>query len=190
MARQISPGAVVTGLTSSALVAVLALAVQAGESIPENTASKKTVSPSPSGSAGKGKDGKGGPAKPPAIPADSGQGKRVVYSLGQDRAWLVNDAGKATATFAVWPGTKDPAPGSHKVTFRKPSGTGSDGVPVERIIYFANSGGVTIAFSAATDGSSPKPIIGKETGAVRMKTEDSKSLWDFTVSGSTIVVVG
>ncbi|MER7046052.1 MULTISPECIES: hypothetical protein [Streptomyces] len=186
MARQISSAALVTGLTSAALVGVLLLAVQAGQSAPQNAVARKPAAgASPSASDQKGKN----PAKPPAVPENSGVGKRVVYSLGQDRAWLVDAAGKQLSTFTVWPGNVEPALGTHSVSRRTPAITGTDGVSVENVIYFTGSGNVPIAFSAAVDGSSPKPIPGKQIGAIRVRTDDGKRLWDFTVVGSSVVVV-
>ncbi|MER6912336.1 hypothetical protein ABT354_11750 [Streptomyces sp. NPDC000594] len=188
MARQISSAALVTGLTSAALVGVLLLAVQAGQNAPENAAVRK---PAPSGEATGDPAGKGKrPDGPPAVPKDSGTGKRVVYSLGQDRVWLVDHQSKPIATFTVWPGNVEPALGTHRVTDRTPSITGNDGVSVENIVYFSGSKeGLPIAFSAAVDGSSPKPVPGKQTGAIRVRTADGDRIWDFTVVGSEIVVV-
>ncbi|GAA2221679.1 hypothetical protein GCM10010232_02480 [Streptomyces amakusaensis] len=187
MARQISSGALVTGLTSAALMGVLLLAVQAGESAPLNPAAagKPVGSPGPTLSPQKPKTA----PKPPAVPAESGQGKRVVYSLGQDRVWLVDHTEKALRTFTVWPGNVEPALGIHKVTTRTATATGTDGVSVENVVFFSALGNVNIAFSAAIDGSSPKPIPGKQTGAIRVGTEDGQKIWDFTVKGSDIVVV-
>ncbi|MDF6041733.1 hypothetical protein LRD69_06080 [Streptomyces sp. JH14] len=186
MARQIPSWAAVTGLTAAALAAVTALALQAGGAAPQTAATgRPAAGPSPSATA----DETPAAPRPPAVPADSGNGKRVVYSLGQDRAWLVDEAGKALGTFPVWPGTVDPAPGGHAVTGRLPGTTGSDGVPVEHVVYFALSGTTTIAFSAAVDNSSPKPAPGQRLGAIRLRTEDGKRLWDFATTGTRIHVV-
>ncbi|ANW18758.1 hypothetical protein [Streptomyces clavuligerus] len=189
MARQISSAALVTGLTSAALVGVLLLAVQAGQAAPQNTAARKPA-PGASGSP-EAKDRTREPAEQPtALPADSGTGKRVVYSLGRDRVWLVDHSGRPVSTFTVWPGNVEPALGTHRVTDRQPSITGNDGVSVENIVYFSGSKeGLPIAFSAAVDGSSPKPVPGKQTGAIRVRTADGDRIWDFTVVGSDVVVV-
>ncbi|MFF8958833.1 hypothetical protein [Streptomyces sp. NPDC014894] len=186
MARQISSGALVTGLTSAALMGVVLLAVQAGESVPQNAAVRKpAASPGPSASADKPK----AVPRPPAVPEGSGTGKRIVYSLGADRAWLVDHSDKTLRTFTVWPGNVEPALGTHKVSHRTPTITGNDGVSVENIVYFSASGKIPIAFSAAVDGSSPKPVPGTQTGAIRVRTEDGNKIWDFTVKGTEIVVV-
>ncbi|GLF97364.1 hypothetical protein [Streptomyces yaizuensis] len=187
MARQISSAALVTGLTSAALVGVLLLAVQAGQSAPENAAARKPA-PNSSADSAKGKDKR--PAGPPAVPKDSGTGKRIVYSLSADRVWLVDHTDKQLSTFTVWPGNVEPALGTHKVTNRLASITGNDGVSVENIVYFSGSAeGPPIAFSAAVDGSSPKPVPGGKTGAIRTRTADGDRIWAFTVVGSEVVVV-
>src|SRR5690606_11058740 len=95
--------------------------------------------------------------KPAAVPADSGTGRRIVYSLGQKRVWLVDASDAPRRTFPVWPGTVSPDPGAYAIGTRTEATTGSDGVPVEHIVYFAAKSGISVAFSNAVDGSSPPP---------------------------------
>ncbi|MFF9059947.1 hypothetical protein ACIRPQ_33785 [Streptomyces sp. NPDC101213] len=186
-ARRLPSWAWVTGLTAGAIVVVGALTVQA-EKGPHPTAA--AAKPSPSASAD---------AKPPASPAPapkaapvpdaSGAGRRIVYSLGQDRVWLVDADDAARRTFTVWPGTVDPAAGSYTVSLRKDATTGSDGVEIEHIIYFSAKSGVNIAFSNAVDGSSPPPAQGTPTGGIRMPKADGAALWAFGATGTNVRVV-
>src|SRR6476469_3335453 len=46
-----------------------------------------------------------------ALPAASGEGKRVVYALSEKRVWLVAANGRAQRSFTVTPGSVSPAPG-------------------------------------------------------------------------------
>ncbi|MEU0198674.1 MULTISPECIES: hypothetical protein [unclassified Streptomyces] len=172
-----------TGLTVGAIAAVTVLAVQADRG-PHPTAtsakpsSTASAQPTPTASA------------PARVPDGSGTGRRIVYSLGEKRVWLV-DASEATRrTFTVWPGTVSPDPGTYTVSDRNPATTGSDGVQIEHIVYFAAKSGVSVAFSNAVDGASPPPAAsGAQTGGVRMRKADGSALWAFGTVGTTVTVV-
>ncbi|MEU9225936.1 hypothetical protein AB0D40_16385 [Streptomyces massasporeus] len=175
----------VTGLTVGAIAAVTVLGVQADRgSHPTATSAKPSstasAQPTPTASA---------PA-PARVPDGSGTGRRVVYSIGEKRVWLV-DASEATRrTFTVWPGSVSPDPGSYTVSSRNAATTGSDGVQIEHIMYFAAKSGISVAFSNAVDGASPPPAAsGTKTGGVRMRKADGTALWAFGTVGTTVTVV-
>ncbi|KMS74824.1 hypothetical protein ACM01_12955 [Streptomyces viridochromogenes] len=178
-----APKVWVTGLTVGAIAAVTLLAVQADKG-PHPTATAARPSASAGASPAPSKS-----TAPAAVPEGSGTGRRVVYSLGQKRVWLVDASDAARRTFTVWPGTVSPDPGTYAVSSRNMATTGSDGVQIENIIYFAAKSGVSIAFSNAVDGSSPPPAEGKQTGGVRMRAADGEALWTFGETGTTVVVV-
>ncbi|MFI7138699.1 hypothetical protein ACIBQ5_13310 [Streptomyces massasporeus] len=173
----------VTGLTVGAIAAVTVLGVQADRgSHPAATSAKpsSTASAQPTPT----------PSAPARVPDGSGTGRRVVYSLGEKRIWLV-DASEATRrTFTVWPGSVSPDPGSYTVSSRNAATTGSDGVQIEHIMYFAVKSGISVAFSNAVDGASPPPAAsGTKTGGVRMRKPDGTALWAFGTVGTTVTVV-
>ncbi|MEU2915333.1 hypothetical protein ACFYM3_09830 [Streptomyces massasporeus] len=173
----------VTGLTVGAIAAVTVLGVQADRGSHPTAASAKpssTASAQPTPT----------PSAPERVPDGSGTGRRVVYSLGEKRVWLV-DASEATRrTFTVWPGTVSPDPGSYTVSSRSAATTGSDGVQIEHIIYFTAKAGISVAFSNAVDGASPPPAAsGTKTGGVRMGKADGTALWAFGTVGTTVTVV-
>lgn len=187
MAR--SSSGFVAGLTAAAVAAVCFLAYQASANAPADvsaaprTPGTSAPSVSPSG-------GPKQPAKNPlAVPAASGSGERVVYSLGDRRVWIVAADGKAGRTFPVMPSTVDPAPGSYSVTSRSGSVRGSDGVQIEHVVRFTTAQDVAIGFSAAVDGSTPSPDPARKTGGIRMKRADGDALWTFAVIGAKVVVV-
>ncbi|MDP9682451.1 hypothetical protein J2S47_002953 [Streptomyces griseoviridis] len=176
----------VTGLTAGAVVVVTGLAVQA-EGGPHPTAAA-AAEPTASASA----DAKPSPraTTPPAVPDGSGTGRRIVYSLAQKRVWLVDASDATRRTFTVWPGTVSPDPGSYTIGSRTEATTGSDGVEVEHIVYFALADGISVGFSNAVDGSSPPPpAAGTKTGGVRLHKADGTALWDFGTKGTTVTVV-
>ncbi|MEU9186533.1 hypothetical protein AB0D14_18685 [Streptomyces sp. NPDC048484] len=185
-ARRLPSWAWVTGLTATALVLVAMLAVKADKG-PQPTAS---ASPKPSASASAKPSGSADESKPVAVPDGSGTGRRIVYSLGQRRVWLVDASDASRRTFAVWPGTVSPAPATYTIGSRREAATGSDGVEIEHIVYFAVASGVNVAFSNAVDGSSPPPpASGAQTGGVRMRADDGDAVWKFATAGTRVTVV-
>ncbi|MFS4094253.1 hypothetical protein [Streptomyces sp. AF1A] len=188
MAARLPSWAWVTGLTAGATVAVVALAVQADHG-PHPTAAVARPSASASASAHAQASAKPKAPAAPALPAGSGAGRRIVYSLGEKRVWLVDATGRATRTFTVWPGTVNPAPGRYSVTLRTQSLRGSDGVQIEHVMYFTKTEGVNIAFSNALDGSSPPPANGQKLGGIRVHKADGAALWAFGDQGTRVAVV-
>ncbi|MEV5549590.1 hypothetical protein AB0L35_26205 [Streptomyces sp. NPDC052309] len=175
----------VSGLTLGAVAAVAVLAVQADQGPHPTVAATK-----PSASASAGAHPAPEASRPAAVPDGSGNGRRIVYSLGQKRVWLVDASDAARRTFTVWPGTVSPDPGTYTIGTRRDATTGSDGVQIEHIVYFGTQDGVSVAFSNAVDGSSPPPpASGAKTGGVRLHKADGEALWAFGTTGTTVAVV-
>ncbi|MEU9035953.1 hypothetical protein AB0D45_13795 [Streptomyces sp. NPDC048352] len=184
MAR--SSSGIVAGLTVAALAAIGFLGYQASATAPALPAKPGAHAPAaPQAQAPAKQD----PAKPAAVPADSGTGMRVVYSVSQKRVWLVTEDGKEPRTFTVMPSTVHPAPGSYLVGSRAGTVTGTDGVPIEHVVRFASTDGIAIGFSARVDGSMPEPDLSKKTGGIRMSRADGDAVWAFATIGAKVVVV-
>lgn len=191
MSARLPSWAWVTGLTTGAIAVVAVLAVQADQGTKPTAATSR---PSASATADAKPDAKPSAEpeeeKPAAVPAGSGTGRRIVYSLDQKRVWLVDASDAARRTFTVWPGTVSPDPGTYRIGSRTEATTGSDGVPVEHIMYFGAKSGVSVAFSNAVDGSSPPPAApDAKTGGIRVTKDDGKALWTFGTAGTTVRVV-
>lgn len=187
MAR-IGSGTIVAGLTAGALAVISVLAVQASGTAGTVAANRPGTSVSSSASP----SASSSPAQTKAahpLPGHSGNGLRVVYSLGEKRVWLVGDTGKVTRTYAVSPGTVDPDTGTYTVTSRTRSGTGGDGVAIEHVVRFAVTHGVIVGFSSARDGSLPSPDPSQQTGGIRERRADGSALWELAVIGTKVVVV-
>ncbi|QKW08643.1 hypothetical protein HUT18_21960 [Streptomyces sp. NA04227] len=182
MAR--SSSGFVAGLTAAAMAGVAFLAYQASAKAPEDLGRE----PSDKGSSSPASPAPGTP-KPEQLPAHSGTGERVVYSLRADRVWLVGDDNAAQATYAVTPSTVDPLPGTYRVTSRSESVVGSDGVPIENVVRFAVTDGVVIGFSARVDGATPDPDPAKRTGGIRQSRSNGNVMWKFAGEGHKVVVV-
>ncbi|MET9363260.1 hypothetical protein ABZX93_20425 [Streptomyces sp. NPDC006632] len=178
------------GLTAAALAVVGFLAYQASASAPP---AADLAAPSSSASASA-KPSHLPPAGSPAVkpdlsvPANSGTGVRVVYSLGAKRVWLVGVA-KTPRTFAVVPSAISPKPGTYIVTSRTGHTTGSDGVAIEHVVVFTTSKNVVVGFSAAVNDSMSSPKTEKKTGGIRMKRADGDAMWAFATHNSKVVVV-
>ncbi|MBW5423218.1 hypothetical protein GKQ77_16880 [Streptomyces sp. BG9H] len=172
----------VAGLTAAAVAAIGFLAYQASASAPDPAKPEQ----SPGASAPRSPRDR---ANPTAVPPESGAGERVVYSVSEDRVWLVEASGKPRITFTVTPGSVDPAPGTYAVTSRSGTVTGTDGVPIEHVVRFASVEGITIGFSAAVDGSTPKPDPAKKTGGIRESRAHGNAMWEFATISKKVVVV-
>lgn len=183
MAR--SSSGFVAGLTAAAVAVVGFLAYQASANVPD-TLGKPFASASPKAPTKKAPRDKNNPV---ALPADSGRGERVVYSVDDDRVWLVTETNKAERTFRVTPGTVDPAVGTYGVTSRSKAVTGSDGAQVEHVVRFTVVDGVAIGFSAAMDGSTASPDSAKKLGGIRESRTDGTAMWNFATIGVKVVVI-
>ncbi|MFF3894916.1 hypothetical protein ACFYY3_17295 [Streptomyces sp. NPDC001812] len=184
--------AIVAGLTAAALAMVAFLGHQAASSASARPHAARAGTSPGAVRADRGADAPGGAdgsGTLTAPPGDSGRGTRVVYALNTDRVWLVDKNDKVKRTFTVKPGTVDPEPGTYRVTSRSGKITGSDGVPVEHVVRFADSDGTVIGFSAAVDGSDPELDPKVRTGGVRATRADGRALWKFATIGRTVVVV-
>ncbi|MEU8601965.1 hypothetical protein [Streptomyces parvulus] len=175
----------VTGLTAAALATIGYLGHQAAATAPEDLG-RPRASGSPAPGASKAPRDR---RHPEALPGGSGQGERVVYSVDDDRVWLVGAGGEVRRTFRVTPSTVDPAPGTYAVTSRSNQITGSDGSPVEHVVRFTSTEGVVIGFSAAVDGSTARPDPGERTGGIRESRADGDAMWRFATIGQPVVVV-
>ncbi|MFJ4484719.1 hypothetical protein ACIP3D_20450 [Streptomyces longwoodensis] len=182
----VSSAGIVAGLTATALATVGFLGWQAAAHVPADLAHPADAARTSGISATKAPRDSGRPA---ALPSGSGKGERVVYSVDDDRVWLVGAAGTVLRTFTVAPGTLDPSPGAYAVTSRANRVTGTDGTPVEHVVRFATAQGLAIGFSAAEDGSAPAAGADVRTGAIRASRADGNALWDFATLGRRVVVI-
>ncbi|QNP70728.1 hypothetical protein IAG44_15670 [Streptomyces roseirectus] len=172
---------VVTGLTAAALVTVGVLGWQASATADlgrgERTVAVSSKVP---------RDVK----HPEALPVNSGGGQRVVYSVDDDRVWLVGEDGRVVRTFRVYPGGIDPAPGSYVVSSRANAVTATDGTQVEHVVRFAATpDGMAIGFSAAVNGALPDADTMVRTGGIRETRADGDAMWDFATVGRRVVVI-
>ncbi|MEU3525440.1 hypothetical protein AB0E62_16455 [Streptomyces sp. NPDC038707] len=178
--------AIVAGLTAAALGTVGFLALRAEATVPAALRDGPAASASAAAKAKAPRDRQ----HPTALPGGSGSGERVVYSVDDDRVWLVAPGDRVRRTFTVRPGSVDPAPGTYWVTSRSSTATGTDGLPVEHVVRFTSVDGVVIGFSAAVNGGTglaADPNV--KTGGIRESRVDGDALWQFATIGVPVVVI-
>lgn len=139
------------------------------------------------------------PAVDPAtvLPADSGTGKRVVFSEGRQRVWLVADDGTVRRTYPVSGSTLDNLdPGTYTVYSRSEDAIGIDGSDMEWFVRFTRGpSGAAIGFHTipTQDGEPVQTHAELGTpqshGCIRQRLRDALALWDFAPLGTTVVVV-
>ncbi|MGC0330057.1 hypothetical protein RKD23_003047 [Streptomyces sp. SAI-170] len=175
----------VAALTAAAVATVGFLTYQASANVPPELSHPQALSPSDVSPVKAPRDRR----HPAALPSGSGSGERVVYSVDDDRVWLVGPGHKILRTFEVTPGTVDPRPGTYTVTSRSSTVTGTDGTPIEHVVRFTSVQGVAVGFSAARNGSTPAPDPHRRTGGIRESRKDGDAMWEFATIGRKVVVI-
>ncbi|MBO4254606.1 hypothetical protein [Streptomyces griseorubiginosus] len=175
----------VFGLTAAALAAVSFLAYQASATVPASFSKPQaTASATASVSQAPSVD-----PNPAALPAGTGTGERVVYSVDAGRVWLVGAHDRVLRTFTVTPGSLAPFPGTYPVTSRSNSITGTDGTPIEHVVRFTAVDGVAIGFSAAVGVPRSGADTDVRTGGIRESRTDGDAMWQFATIGVPVVVI-
>ncbi|MEY9927959.1 hypothetical protein ABH926_002593 [Catenulispora sp. GP43] len=190
---RVNPMASVALITAAALVGVGVLAVQANGSAPNKApaaAAAKQQPPASTNSAGQTVT----PAPDPALalPASSGTGKRMVYSLSKARIWLVGPDEKVQLSAAVVPSTVTPAAGTYAVSKRIANNQSADRVAVQYEVLWGPKNDTTkfameAVASLAGDEMPPKPEA--KTGGVRLTQNDALAVWQFAALQTQVVVV-
>ncbi len=136
-------------------------------------------------------------AAAPALPADSGTGRRIVFSESQQRVWLVSGSGRVTRTYLVSGSATDNLdPGSYQVYSRSRWAVGiDDSGTMQYFVRFAHGdAGAAIGFhTIPVDDGEPVQTIAQlgtplSHGCVRQRTADAIALWGFAPIGTTVVV--
>ena len=138
------------------------------------------------------------PAVDPAVvPAASGTGRRVVFSEGAQRVWLVGADEGVRRTYLVSGSLTDNLqPGTYEVWSRSRWAVGIDDSGVmEYFVRFAHGQRAAIGFhSIPTKDDQPlqtRAQLGtpQSHGCIRQALPDAVAMWRFASAGSTVVVV-
>ncbi|WP_146088289.1 hypothetical protein [Actinacidiphila yanglinensis] len=156
---RIRSGVAVAGFLATAIATVGMLTAQAADAPLRHRSTAHDGRATPAGA-----------ASPTALPGGSGQGPRVVYSLGRHHVWLVDAHEHVLRGYDVQAPGVSPATGTHRV-FARAAGNA---------VLFASTDGVNVGFTGDPEIS---------TSAIREAPSDAAVLWQHAPMGSLVVVV-
>jgi hypothetical protein len=129
----------------------------------------------------------------PPVPAGSGAGRRVVYSISQQRVWLVDD-NRVDRNYAVSGRRTYPRPGTYRV-FSTSRHTRNGSLRMEYMVRFARGPRWSVGFHSIPVTASGRPIqseaeLGsyRSSGCVRQSLADAAYLWQWAPVGTVVVV--
>lgn len=133
----------------------------------------------------------------PPPPADSGSGRRIVYSVEQQRVWLVEANGHVSRSYLVSGRARTPSPGTYRVFSKSRYTTSLNGAArMEYMVRFAWGRTAAIGFHSIPVNSRGVPLqsdaqLGtyQSAGCVRQHWTDAQALWNWAPVGTTVVVV-
>jgi len=132
-----------------------------------------------------------------ALPVDSGTGRRVVFSIGAQRVWLVAADGTVASTYPVSGSvTNNLHPGRYDVYSRSRWAVGvQDSGVMQYFVRFAHGAHAAIGFhSIPTKNGTPLQTVAQlgtpqSHGCIRQKRADAQRMWAFAGVGTDVVVV-
>ena len=135
--------------------------------------------------------------KSDALPADSGEGRRIVFSETAQRVWLVGAAGSVERTYLVSGSKFDNLnPGTYAVQSKSRFATAFDySGSMEYFVRFATGFTAPIGFHTVPVDNAGLPEQAKEqlgtptsAGCVRQWRDDAIALWTFAPIGTKVIV--
>ncbi len=137
-------------------------------------------------------------AAPPQVPADSGSGRRAIYSKLEHRVWLVEADESVSHTFLASGRADRPIPGSYKV-FSKSRHTvaGHDDIRMEYMVRFAWGTELAIGFHSIPidkfgEAMQSEAQLGtfQSGGCVRLRHDQAAMLYAWAKVGTQVVIIG
>ena len=131
------------------------------------------------------------------LPGGSGDGRRVVYSVGQQRVWWVEADNTVVNTYLVSGKAGTPANGIYQVFSKSRYTTSLNGsARMEFMIRFTYGPTAAIGFHSIPVDRSGRPLqsdasLGRplSAGCIRQRYADAQGLWNWAPVGTTVVVV-
>ena len=131
----------------------------------------------------------------PAVPDGSGEGRRIVYSNGSQRVWLVEEDGTVAKTHLVSGRRNFPRVGTYAVFSKSPT-TRSGSVHMKYMVRWYQSKRLAVGFHSIPTTRRGRPIqseaqLGtfRSAGCVRQRLADAAFVWDWAPVGTPVVVV-
>lgn len=130
-----------------------------------------------------------------APPADSGEGRRVVFDMSRQRVWLVNADDEVERTYLVSGSVTDNLrPGTYEVYSRSKDAQGIDGSTMDHMVRFAHGKNAAIGFHDIPEMNG-EPVQTRAQlgtplshGCVRQAEPDARALWRFAPVGTQVLV--
>lgn len=136
-------------------------------------------------------------AEEPAPPAESGQGRRIVFDQTDQRVWLIEAGETVVSTYLVSGSRFDNLrPGTYAVQSRSRHATSFDySGTMEYFVRFTTGWRAPIGFHSIPVYNNGEPEQTLEelgtplsAGCIRQAEEDAKRLWDFAPVGTKVIV--
>lgn len=130
------------------------------------------------------------------VPSDSGEGRRIVFDMSDQRVWLVDGREVARRTYLVSGSLYDNlSPGTYSVYSRSRHAVGiDDSGTMEFMVRFTRGERAAIGFHSIPVHRGEKVQTVAELGTplsigcVRQRRSDARALWDFAPVGTSVVV--
>ncbi len=139
------------------------------------------------------------PAPPPfpALPPDSGNGRRIVYDDSAQRVWIVEGSGLIRDSYLVSGRRGVPNPGTYQVYSKSTRAwAGHDGITMNHMVRFAHGRRLSIGFHSIPRYRSGAPMQSEaqlgtyqSAGCVRQADHQAAALFAWARIGDTVVVV-
>lgn len=131
----------------------------------------------------------------PALPAGSGEGRRIVYANSQQRVWLVEEDGRVIGSWLVSGRKGLPRSGTYRVASKsRYSSAGGGRVRMQYMVRFAKPRRLWIGFHSIpvsrrgpiqTESQLGTP---RSAGCVRQRLSDAETLYNWAPVGTKVVV--
>ncbi|MER7559926.1 L,D-transpeptidase [Nocardioides sp. NPDC126508] len=130
------------------------------------------------------------------LPADSGTGRRAVFSISRQRVWIVSAAGKTRRTYPVSGSVYDNLePGTYRVFSRSKHAKGiDDSGTMQWFVRFTKGPRAAIGFHNIPVDKGKRVQTRAELGTplshgcIRQAEPDAKAMWRFARLGTKVVV--
>jgi hypothetical protein len=134
---------------------------------------------------------------PPPVPAESGEGRRIVYSNSEQRVWLVEADGSIFDSYLVSGKKGVPAPGDYAVYSKSElASAGHGGITMHNMVRFAHGTNLPIGFHSIPNDGNGRPLQTEEqlgeyhsAGCVRQSPGEAAELYEWAQIGTVVVVL-
>lgn len=133
----------------------------------------------------------------PAVPANSGSGRRIVYSDAAQRIWVIDAAEVVVDSYLVSGRDNVPPKGNHRIFSKSPlAWAGHDGITMTHMVRFYHGGRLPIGFHSIprySDGTPMQTVdeLGtyQSAGCIRQRDDQAEWLYNWAEIGDLVVVV-